>query len=237
MHLDVAALRDFYATPLGQIARRILTHRIRAQWGSASGATIAGLGFCTPFLGTYRSEAKAVAAFMPASQGALIWPSSAPILTTLVDEGYLPLRDNSVDRLVVVHCLEVAEQVTPLLRELWRVLSPEGRLLVVVPNRRGMWAHVDTTPFGYGRPYSRSQLDDLLRQSLFTPQTWSTALYLPPFDRSILVRSATAWERIGARLCPGFGGVLMVEARKETMAPVGGKPARAKALRDLVTVR
>jgi SAM-dependent methyltransferase len=237
MHLDVAALRDFYATPLGQIARRILARRIRTQWGQAAGATIASLGFGTPFLGTYRSEAKAVAAFMPESQGALVWPSSTPVLSSLVQEGSLPLRDNSIDRLLVMHCLEVAEQVTPLLRELWRVLKPEGRLLVVVPNRRGLWAHVDTTPFGYGRPYSRSQLDDLLRQSLFTPTAWSTALYLPPFDRGILVRSATAWERVGARLFPGFGGILMVEATKETMAPVNGKPARAKALRDLVTVR
>lgn len=237
MHLDVAALRDFYATPLGQIARRILARRIRSQWGAVGGATIASLGFGTPFLAAYRNEADTVAALMPASQGALVWPSSAPILSTLVEEGDLPLRDNSIDRLLVVHCLEVAEQVTPLLRELWRVLKPEGRLLVVVPNRRGVWAHVDTTPFGYGRPYSRSQLDDLLRQSLFTPENWSTALYLPPFDRGILVRSATAWERVGARLCPGFGGVLMVEAIKETMAPVNGKPARAKALRDLVTIR
>jgi SAM-dependent methyltransferase len=237
MHLDVAALRDFYATPLGQIARRILARRIRSQWGAGGGATIASLGFGTPFLAAYRNEADTVAALMPASQGALVWPSSAPILSTLVEEGDLPLRDNSIDRLLVVHCLEVAEQVTPLLRELWRVLKPEGRLLVVVPNRRGVWAHVDTTPFGYGRPYSRSQLDDLLRQSLFTPENWSTALYLPPFDRGILVRSATAWERVGARLCPGFGGVLMVEAIKETMAPVNGKPARAKALRDLVTIR
>lgn len=237
MHLDVAALRDFYATPLGQIARRILARRIRTQWGAGGGTRIASLGFGTPFLATYRSEADAVAALMPASQGALVWPSSAPVLSTLVEEGDLPLYDNSIDRLLVVHCLEVAEQVTPLLRELWRVLKPEGRLLVVVPNRRGLWAHVDTTPFGYGRPYSRSQLDELLRQSLFTPQNWSTALYLPPFDRGILVRSATAWERVGARACPGFGGVLMVEAIKETMAPVNGKPARAKALRDLVTIR
>lgn len=237
MHLDVAALRDFYATPLGQIARRLLAVRIRAQWEPATGATIASLGFGTPFLGAYRNEAAAVTALMPESQGALVWPSSSPVLSTLVEEGSLPLRDNSVDRLLVVHCLEVAEQVTPLLRELWRVLKPEGRLLVVVPNRRGLWAHVDTTPFGYGRPYSRSQLDDLLRQSLFTPRNWSTALFLPPFDRGILVRSATAWERVGARLCPGFGGVLMVEASKEMMAPVGGKPARAKALRDLVTIR
>lgn len=237
MHLDVAALRDFYATPLGQIARRLLARRIRAQWGTAGGETIASLGFGTPFLGAYRGEARCVGAFMPARQGALIWPSSAPVLSTLVEEGQLPLRDNSVDRLLIVHCLEVAEQVSPLLRELWRVLKPEGRLLVVVPNRRGLWAHVDTTPFGYGSPYSRSQLDSLLHQCLFTPLTFGTALHLPPFDRGVLVRSAAAWERVGARVSPGLGGVLIVEARKETMAPIKGKPARAKVLRVPMPIR
>jgi SAM-dependent methyltransferase len=235
MHLDVASLKDFYATPLGQIARRLLARRIRAHWGAATGDTVAALGFGTPFLGGYRNEAKHICALMPATQGALIWPPSGAILSTLVEEGSLPLRDNSIDRLLVVHCLEVAEQVKPLLRELWRVVKPEGRVLVVVPNRRG--AHVDTTPFGQGRPYSRSQLDLLLQQSLFTPMSWETALHLPPLDRGILVRSAAAWERIGARMSPRFGGVLIVEARKETTAPISGKAVRSKALREMVTIR
>lgn len=237
MHLDVVTLRDFYATPLGQIARRLLARRIRSHWGATPGETIASLGFGTPFLGSFRSEARCLGAFMPSSQGALVWPTAAPILSTLVEEDQLPVRDNSIDRLLIVHCLEVAEHVTLLLRELWRVLKPEGRLLIVVPNRRGLWAHVDTTPFGYGSPYSRSQVESLLRQSLFTPTMFDTALHLPPFDRGIVVRSATAWERVGARVSPGLGGVLIVEARKEMVAPIKGRPARARALRVLMPIR
>jgi len=237
MHLDVAALRDFYATPLGQIARRLLARRVRAQWGPAPGETIVSLGFGTPFIGAYRAEARRLGAFMPSAQGALVWPAGAPILATLVEEDQLPLPDSSVDRLLVVHCLEVTELVRPLLRELWRVLKPEGRLLIVVPNRRGLWAHVDTTPFGHGSPYSRSQLEDQLQQCLFTPIGFSTALHLPPFDRGMIVRSAMAWERVGGRVSPGLGGVLIAEARKEMVAPIKGKPARAKGLRVLVPIR
>ncbi|WP_333794724.1 methyltransferase domain-containing protein [Hyphomicrobium sp.] len=237
MYTDVATLRDFYATPLGRIARRLLARRVRAVWGPAAGETIASLGFGTPFLAAYRSEAHTLAALMPARQGVLIWPSSAPALSALVEEDELPLRDNSIDRLLVVHSLELTERTAPLLRELWRILKPEGRLLIIVPNRRGLWAHVDTTPFGRGCSYSRSQLDKLLHQCLFTPLAFGSALHLPPFDRGIVVRSALAWERLGMRVSPGLGGVLIVEARKEMMAPIKGTPARAKALQALAPTR
>src|SRR5690606_7070137 len=139
-------------------------------------------------------------------------------------EDELPLRDNSIDRLLVVHSLELAERTAPLLRELWRILKPEGRLLIRVPNRRGLWADVESTLVGLGCSYSRCQLDKLLHQCLFTPLAFGSALHLPPFDRGIVVRSALAWGRLGMRVSPGLGGVLIVEARKEMMAPIKGTP-------------
>jgi SAM-dependent methyltransferase len=222
---DVVELRDFYARPLGGIVRRMLTQRIRARWRSAQGCQVVGLGFAVPYIGMFRGEAARLAALMPANQGALVWPSSGRVLSVLTDEGSLPLPDASVDRMLCVHCLEVAERAGPLLREMWRVLAPEGRLLIIVPNRRGVWARFDTTPFGYGRPYSRAQLERLLADALFTPLEWTSALHMPPVDQHWLLRWATAFERLGARLWPAFAGVVMVEARKELMGAVPkGKP-------------
>ena len=235
MHLDVGDLREFYATALGQSVRRLLSHRIRARWRGISGATLIGLGYSTPYLGAFRGEVRRLGALMPDNQGALVWPRDAPTLSVLVDEARLPLADGSVDRLLAVHCLEVAERVRPLLREMWRVLSPEGRLMLVVPNRRGVWARLDNTPFGQGRPYSRRQLEVLLRDAMFTPLDLSGALYLPPVGRQMLLRSATAWERVGSALSPVFSGVIIAEARKELIAPIG-KPAKARALRDFVAI-
>ncbi len=48
MQLDVEALRDFYATPLGQLVRRLLAQRIRARWRHLPGCTLIGMGFPTP---------------------------------------------------------------------------------------------------------------------------------------------------------------------------------------------
>lgn len=214
--------------------RRLLTHRIRARWRGLHRSTLIGLGYATPYLGAFRGEAPRIGALMPESQGAVVWPRKAPVQSVLVEDVRLPLADGCVDRLIAVHCLEVAEGTRHLLREMWRVLSPEGRLMLVVPNRRGVWARLDKTPFGQGRPYSRRQLEALLVEALFTPMDWSGALYFPPLGARMLLRSATAWERVGAGVSPAFCGVLIVEARKEMMAPIIGKGAKARVLRHLV---
>ncbi|MGH6816079.1 MAG: methyltransferase domain-containing protein, partial [Hyphomicrobiaceae bacterium] len=180
MHLDVADLRDFYARPLGGVVRRLLGHRIRARWRQVTGLTVIGLGFPVPFIGGFRGEALRLGAFMPAEQGAIVGPTDGPSHSVLVDEAQLPLPDNCVDRLLAVHCLEFSERGRVLLREMWRVLAPEGRLLLIVPNRRGIWARSDHTPFGHGRPFSRGQLERLLVGALFSPLDWGHALHLPP---------------------------------------------------------
>src|SRR5262245_5412832 len=158
MQLDVEDLWEFYATPLGQTVRRLLTHRIRARWRGLQRSTLIGLGYASPYLGAFRGEAQHLGALMPDSLGAVRWPREGASHSVLVDDDRLPLADGSVDRLLAVHCLEVADSTRHLLREMWRVLAPEGRTILVVPNRRGVWARLDNTPFGQGRPYSRRQL-------------------------------------------------------------------------------
>jgi len=229
MTLDVVDLREFYGRPLGSAVRRLLTRRIRSRWRNVEGATLMGLGFAAPYIGMFRGEAKAIGALMPATQGAVVRTAGDTVQGVLVEEAMLPLSDASIDRLLAVHCLEAAERTGPLLREIWRVLRPEGRLLLVVPNRRGVWTRLDITPFGHGRPYSRGQLERLLNDAMFTPLEWTSALFMPPIDRPWVVRWSTVFERLGARLWPGFAGVMIVEARKELMGTI---PAPAKPVRQ-----
>ena len=101
------------------------------------------------------------------------------------------------------------------------MLVPEGRLLLVVPNRRGLWARFDTAPFGHGHPFSQGQLERLLEDRLYTPTNWAPALFMPPLGWRTVLKTASAWGRIGARAWPVFSGVLMVETQKQLYAPVG----------------
>lgn len=235
MFIDAGELWSFYAAPLGHTVRRLLGTRLRARWRHIEGETLYGLGYASPLMGSFRGEASRIGSFMPAPQGALVWPHSGDSLTVLVDVENLPLPDASVDRLIVAHCLENAERVDPILREIWRVLAPEGRVVFIVPNRGGIWARTATTPFGFGRPYTRGQLERLLADAMLATVDCFWALHLPPVDRPLVLRSAVAIERLGARIWPSSAGVMLIEARKEVTSPIG-KAARADAVRGLVTV-
>jgi SAM-dependent methyltransferase len=228
MYDDAARLRDFYATPLGQLARRIVARRIRERWPDVKGMDVIGLGFASPYLRMFHGEARTTAALMPQSQGVVQWPHEGPYRAALMPEIELPLRDNSVERVLVVHGLEHVEARQDYLREIWRVLMPQGRVIVAVPNRRGAWARFESTPFGHGRPYSAGQIEDLLCQAGLEPVGVAPCLFAPPFRARALPMAALAWERIGIRLWPAFAGVIAVEAIKQVYAGVHA-PAKKPA--------
>jgi SAM-dependent methyltransferase len=223
MDLDVVDLRDFYSERLGLIARRLIGQRLKERWPSLTGERLLGVGYATPYLRHLGDGAERIIAFMPATQGVVNWPREGPNAVALVAEDSLPLPDHSVDRVLVVHALEAAVNDGEALREIWRVLAPGGRLLLVVPNRSGIWARSEATPFGSGRPFGRSQLTRLLRDAMFSPLGWTEALAVPPFRFRPLIRSGQSWERVGRTLWPAFAGVLIVEATKQLYQ---GIPAR-----------
>ena len=191
--MDVVDLRNFYAQRLGTVARRFVGRGIRSRWSDTSTLRVLGIGYATPYLGLFREEAERCLAMMPAPQGVVRWPSTRPALAALVEEAELPLTGSAVDRVLLVHALEMSADPAELLREVWRVLAPGGRLLAVVPNRRGLWARIDTTPFGHGRPYSRSQITQLAARNLVHPDR---------LGRGALRTADRPW------LVPAFGGGL-----------------------------
>lgn len=236
MTIDVVDLREFYSRRLGIVARQMINRGIRERWPTAGGQRVLGIGYPTPYLGLFREDAERCIAFMPAAQGVLKWPTGRPALASLVDEFSLPLPDAAVDRILLVHALEMSDDPAALLREIWRVLSPSGRVMAVIPNRRGVWTRSDNTPFGHGRPYSRSQITDLLRQTWFTPTGWGEALFMPPYAGRWVLKSAQMWERAGAALSLPFAGVHIVEATKQVYRAIPAKREQARLIPSLKPV-
>jgi SAM-dependent methyltransferase len=232
MRVDVLALQRFYASPLGEVAQRACGRRLTALWPNVSGLDMLGLGYPSPYLAPFRASARRVVSMMPAAQGAEPWPAEATVLTTLAEEARLPFMDAVFDRVLMVHALEECNAVQALLREVWRVMAPEGRLVVITANRWSLWAQSDATPFGHGRPYSRSQLLALLGDSMFEPVVSARALFAPPATWTPFVRAAEAFERVGEVLWPVQGGLVLMEAVKRlyaTTARSEGRVLLAKA--------
>lgn len=214
MHTDIVDLRQFYHTRLGRLAEDAIAMALSSIWAKLPGERLMGLGYAVPYLDRFRADAERTFAFMPAGQGAINWPTLEASATALVFDEELPLSDASVDRILMVHALEYAESPRETLMEAWRVLAPGGRLVIVVPNRRGMWARLDHTPFGSGRPYSRNQITGLLRDASFTPGAFAEALFFPPSRHKAIQSMARTTERLGRRYWPLFSGLVIVEAQK-----------------------
>ncbi len=232
MWTDVVDLHQFYEGSTGQVARRMIRRRIRAMWPDVKGETLLGVGYATPYLRPFRGEAERVVAVMPAGQGVLHWPPEGPGAVVLADEGELPLPDLSMDRVLLVHAAEHTEQLRRMLREVWRVMSGGGRALVVVPNRRGIWARLERTPFGHGRPYTERQISRLLRDNMFTPMRTGAALFVPPSRSRMVLSSAAVWERIGVRWFQPVSGVVLIEVSKQIYAgtTVGARRRNEEAI-------
>lgn len=231
MHMDVIGLRAFYAQPLGLLTRRLIRLQVQRHMHGFAGMNVAGLGFATPYLRPYFAESERVVALMPAGQGVMHWPPEGPFATTLVDEDVLPIADQSIDRMLVVHALEMTDSPSDVLRDIWRVLAPGGRLIVIVPNRRGLWARFDNTPFGFGRPFSRTQLGVLLKDSMFAPEAWSETLFLPPISSRSILRLSGFFERMGRLVSVPTGGVIAVEASKQVFQPIRQRKERRLGVR------
>lgn len=233
MRRSIEDLRIFYGEPAGALARRLLARRLEDAWGEASNCDVLGIGYATPWLDAFIGARRVVAA-MPGGQGVELWPQAGKNRTVLVEDRRLPFAAGSFDRILMVHALEEAEDAQGLMLEAVRALSPTGRIILVAAARGGLWARSENTPFGHGRPFTRRQLERLVREAGLEPTAWSQTLYVPPWGP--LLPLADGLEQIGKHVLPGAAGVILLEATRQAYARVrpGGAvatvPVRTPAL-------
>jgi len=224
MRRSVDDLMAFYATPLGRAARDMVARKIAEAWDGVRTLDLLGVGYPTPYLDIFNGDARRTVAAMPQAQGAVAWGPGGRNLVCLAGEGALPFPNALFDRVLLIHALEESDDPEGLMIEARRVLAPSGRLIVVVASRRGVWSGAENTPFGYGRPFSRSQLEAVVNIAGLEPTAWSRALYMPP--HAAFAPYAEVIEQIGSRIAAPFSGVIMLEAVKQTFAV---RPRGAKA--------
>lgn len=233
MQITVNDLRSFYDELIGRIVKRVIRAHIRDVWPECKGLRMMGLGYAGSYLKPYAEEAERVFMVMPRPMGVYHWPEGNLNSVVLSEEYDLPLETNSVDRIIVIHSLEFSDSINETYADLWRVLKSSGRMIVVVPNRLGLWSRAEWTPFGQGTPYSASQVRNLLKAHNFVHEHTRKILYVPPFRSNLFIRSAQAFEAMGQYICSALCGLHLVEVSKQIYAYTGeGLKSKAKAYKE-----
>ena len=224
---DAAA---FYESRTGTRTAAILNQRLHTLLPSLQTRRLLGIGYPGPYLPTNANYAVSGRLRHPQTQRA--FPQT--LQDCLIDSGRLPFDDLSMDTVLVVHGLEFTRSAPDFLRAIWKVMTDDGQLVLVVPNRSGCWAHTDATPFGHGIPFSTGQLTRLLEQGLFCIEQHTGALMTPP---ALLSRiSGILPERVGKITRYPCAGVHIVVARKNIYAglPLMEEKARMALPRQVV---
>lgn len=223
MRQDSVSIERFYASALGRAAGWALTSRVCDLWQTIDRLSLLGVGFPMPIMEQLAENAACAPVAIPEAAGTVRWnPAERGNATILCPEGRLPFADSTFDRAILLHALEEADNPRAVCRELWRVMAPEGRIVVAAANRAGLWARAERTPFGHGRPWTLRQLTNLLGDCAFQVTASTHALFMPPIGLSLVTAGVQGWERAGRAVAPAFGGVVLVEAVKRLYIDPGG---------------
>ncbi len=141
---------------------------------------------------------------------------------------YLPFASDSIDVVLLSHTLDFSPDPHPLLREVERVLIPEGKLIILGFNPFSLWGawrlfrlRRRNIPW-CGRFLSLSRLDDWLSLLGFEVQQVKRMMFIPPLQQSGLIRQLAIVERLGRRYWPMLSGSYVVQAvkRVSTLTPI-----------------
>ncbi len=229
MHNNIDELSRFYQSKLGQLVINCVENQIDKLIGNNLNSEILGFGYAAPFIERMNSNSGIRANFIPHEVGIGKWPNDAPNKTLVGNENNLPFADSSFDTIICIHGIEGAKSPKKLLRELWRVIKDEGEIIFIITNRRSAWAQFDITPFGHSRPYSKSQINRLLDESMFEVHNIKKILTFPPFSIGLSKKYAEVWEKIGIKLWPAIGGLLVLKAKKRLFGGAIVGPIKQKA--------
>ena len=221
MYFDIKDLVEFYSdTSLGKRTASSLIKTLNDLFVCGKGEMVLGYGFTIPLLETYLKYFDNAVSLMPSMQGASNWPKASANINLLVDEAFWPIETESADAILMLHALENSLNPHILMSEAWRVLKPNGTLLVFVSNRAGFWARTDITPFGCGRPYSFSQISNLLMQTRFVVEESLLTLNGFPTENNLSLSLPNAMTYLLNFLnVKVFSGVIAIRASKKIYAP------------------
>lgn len=169
-----------------------------------------------------------------------------PLPPSLVhDFSELPFDSQSIDLVILPHVLEFAAEPHQILREVERVLIPEGRLIVTGLNRNSLWGLRQFIGKRTGHAFlpqegefiSPHRLKDWLKLLNMEVDETRYGCYALPVDSAQWLQNSGVMEGLGHRWWPRLGAVYMVEAVKRVRGMhLVGPAFKRKRIRRAQTV-
>lgn len=217
MWFDVLKLRSWYQSLQGRLVQRVVRQALQPMLPEDGRETdTLGIGYPHPYLPHPKGKTQTFIA-MPPEVGAVAWPEGAKNQIrnrTLILDSF-PFPENTFDCILLCHHLEFTPDPDGLLEQCWHALRPDGRLVVMVPNRAGAWARRDSTIFAHGQPYTANQLEKLLRRNSYKITQSRFGLFFPPINWRPVLKFYETFEKIGQRWRAPVGGVILMQAQKD----------------------
>ncbi|TPW18798.1 MAG: type 11 methyltransferase [Halothiobacillaceae bacterium] len=142
----------------------------------------------------------------------------------------LPISSDAVDMVLLPHTLEFERDPHEILREVDRVLIPEGHVIILGFNPWSLWGLFalwakcwkKSGPPWCGRFLSLNRIKDWLALLGFEIIVVKQSFYRPPIQQKSITKRLQFMERLGQRYWPGLGGVYLLVARKKvtTLTPI-----------------
>ncbi len=216
--MNVTQLEKFYfRTDLGRFASEILNNQVRAIWPDPVGGSLVGYGFSAPLLSHFIAQNERVVNLIPNQLGISKWPPEKPNINVPTLESNWPIPSSGVERVIILHGLETSENHSNPLAECWRSLAPEGQMILIVPNRMGLWARSKASPFccnGQNSAFTLAKIQRLLHHHKFQIDAYHPALFSPPKSTGTPGKFSRFFENACCNTSLNFGGVTIVVARK-----------------------
>ena len=162
--------------------------------------------------------------------------NAIPSLSVIHDYGDLPFANHSLDLIVLPHVLEFSREPHQILREVERVLIPEGQVIICGFNPVSLWGMRQKLGRATGARFlpldgefiSLGRMKDWLKLLSMETNRGHFGCYLPPCASSKAFDRYTFLDKVGDRWWPFLGGVYMVQAIKRVRGMTLVGPVRTK---------
>jgi len=152
----------------------------------------------------------------------LVQPEAGGVVTLRADPRQLPLASDSVDGVIMHHALDFTDDPHQVLREVERILIPEGRLIIVGFNPWSLWGlwrllHLRRRPPPWnGHFFSVWRMADWLSLLGFAQDRAQFLAFGPPLQNPVARQRLAFLGRLGTRMLRRGGAVYVIHARKRT---------------------